>query len=186
MSRINEDNPNINNIDSNNNIPDNPGNKDGGKYTPDQIFYLQMMYIIAILVWIIIIIIFKLYETDVFGWIILLLPFLIFTLCFISLSGIDVEVENFMLQGNFLYFGYIVIVLVITWNKKIKDDKLFHLIGLGLILLMISIIDIWVTKEKLVYVKHFESISETFAAVVFIYTLYYYYFLYIKRREKIE
>jgi len=179
MSRINED---TQVIDNNVVIPDNPGNKDGGKYTPNQIFYLQMMYIIAVLIWVLIIILFKLYETDIIGWVILLLPFLIFTLCFTSLSGIDTEVENFMLQGNFLYFGYIVIVLVITWNKKIKDDKLFHLIGLGLILLMISIIDLWVDKEKLVYIKHFESISETFAAVVFIYTLYYYYFLYIKNK----
>ena len=162
--------------------PTKPGNKDGGKYDPNTIFYLQMMYIIAILIWVIIIVILKLYETDIVGWIILLIPFLVFTICFASLWGVDIEVENFMLQGNFLYFGYIIIALIIGWTGGIKDTKLFHLIGLGLILLMISIIDVWVDKKKLVYVKHFESISQTLAAVIFIFTLYYYYFQYIYKQ----
>jgi len=166
-------------------INKNGGDKDGGKYNPDSIFMLQIMYIIAIILWIIIILIFKLYEIDIIGWILLAIPFIVFIISFISLSGVDDEVEKFMLDGNFLYFGYIIILLIITWGGPIKDSKLINLIGLGIIFLMISIMDIWVPKDVLDCVKHLESIVETLAAVIFIYILYYYYYYhYGKETEK--
>lgn len=157
---------------SNENNSSPPNN---GKYTADNIYYLQIMYIIAIIIWILIIVFLKLYETDIIGWIILLVPIIIFIIGFTSLSGIDQEVEDFMLQTDFLQLGYIIIVIVLMWDKSIKNSKIFHLIGIGLALLVMSMIDVWISKSKLVYMKHFESIVQTMAAVILIFALYYYY-----------
>ena len=168
---------NFNSNNSNNNSSNNSNNDDDddGKYSPDTVYYLQIMYIIAIIVWIAIISFLRLYETSFFGWLILLIPILFFLMAFCSLSGITREVEKFMFQHDFLQFGYIVIVVVLIWDKTIDDEKVFNLVSIGIVLLVLSMLDIWTTENKLVYMKHFQSIVQTIAAVVLIFVLFYYY-----------
>jgi len=176
VSSSDQNNSSKNNDKNNkNNNTNDPSDDDDGTYPPDKIFYLQAMYIIAIIIWILIIFFLKLYETDIIGWIILLTPIVIFIIGFVSLSGINKEVEDFMLQSDFLQFGYIIIVIVLMWDKSIKNNKIFHLVGIGIVLLIVSMLDIWISKEKLIYMKHFESIVQTMAAVILVFALYYYY-----------
>jgi len=177
------DSDNVDNNNSSNSSNNNDNDEDDGSYPQNTIFYLQMMYIIAIILWIIIVIWLKLYNTNFFGFLILAAPIVFFIIAFASLTGINREVENYMLQTDFLQFGYIVVVIVLIWDKTIDDEKIYSLVGIGMVLLVLSMLDIWITKEKLVYMKHFQSIVQTIAAVILIFTLFYYYSLYVCKQE---
>ena len=136
---------------------------------------IKVIYIIVIIIWVIVIWYLGLYKTDIIGWILLLLPILIFGINISELDECTKEVEESMFEGNFLSFGFLIAVILINWNKTEDKTKYFKLLTLGLVLLMLSLVDIWVRKEKLIVFKHIKSIFQTLALFILAYTLYIYY-----------
>ena len=147
-------------------------------YCDDTIKNIEAVYIIAALLWVILIIALNLIKPDIIVLLILLLPLVVFVINFLSLGEFTCSMENQMFKGNFLSFGFIVAIILINWNSPIGDhDKteFFKIIIVALILLMISLVDLWVGKDKMSIVKHVKTALHTASLTLLALALYLYY-----------
>lgn len=147
-------------------------------YPLERVPYIRYVYIIGLLVWIALVCQFKLYKTDVFGWLIILIPIVLFLFGYVNAANITLDVEDEVFQANYLSMGLIVVVPLLTWiNKNYNGNvKCFtSILVLALIITMLSMIDIWVTCDWLRVVKHAKSIMQTIAIVLIVYALYIFY-----------
>ena len=150
--------------------------KKGKTYDVNTVRQIQIIYIIAAVLWIVIIFIFRWYQTGILGLVFLAIPLIVFAFNyhFACLSTTDLEQEMF--QGNFLSFGFLITIILINWTKVGDKSKLFKILMTALILIMLSLIDIWVSKDKLILIKHIRTVLQTSALILLAYALYVYYF----------
>lgn len=148
--------------------------KDECKYNSDIVENIKLIYIIAIISWIILIFILKIYNSDAIGWLFLILPVIVFTINFSNLDGCTETTEKEMFGKDFLSFSFITATLLIDWNKDKDKTKSFKLLVVAVILLILSSIDLWLPKDKLTINKHIRSIFQTSALALLSFTLYTY------------
>ncbi len=141
----------------------------------ENIKQIQLLYILAIVVWIVFVFALKFYKTNLIGIIILLIPFFVFGINYGCIAFNSPEVENFVLKGNFLSFGFLITVIIINWSKVGDKSRLFKILLISLVLIMLSLIDIWVKKDKILLAKHFRTVFQTLALVLLVFALYSYY-----------
>ncbi len=141
----------------------------------EKIKQIQILYILAVVDWIVVIFALKFYDTNLIGIVILLIPFFVFGINFGSVAYHSVEIEDFVFKGNFLSFGFLIVVIIINWSKVGDKSKLFKILLISLVLIMLSLIDIWVKKDKILLAKHFRTIFQTLALVLLVFALYSYY-----------
>lgn len=144
-------------------------------YKEDQVRQVQMLYISATILWIILIFIGGFYETDIAGWIILAIPLAVYAINFNNTCHITKEVENEMFQGNFLSFAFLVVVILINWAKTTDKGKFYRILIVALILITLSLVDIWMSPKQMVISRHFRTILQTAALVLLVFVLYVYY-----------
>lgn len=144
-------------------------------YSDQTVRNIQALYIIAAIVWIVLIFLFRLYDTGPLGWLFLVIPIVAFGINYWYASTTTSEVEGEMFQGNFLSFAFLIVVILINWSKVKHKTKLFKILMVALIFIMISLIDIWVPNEQFIYVKHIRTILQTLGLVLLAYGLYIYY-----------
>lgn len=147
-------------------------------YTDIQLFYIRGLYLIAILIWVLIVIFFRLFDGDIISCIIILLPIVIFALNYCFVGGVDTTLEEQLFQINYLSLGVLLVLPMLSWingGKGQRKDKFIRILVLSIILSMLSMIDIWVSREWLSFVVHLKSIFETVALILMIYALYTYY-----------
>ena len=148
------------------------------KYDETTVRWIQIIYIGALLVWVLFVVFFDLLQSD---WIIILLlfiPVVVFVINFISLGEFMGHLEAEMFRGNFLYFGFIVAIILINWESPVEtQDKtnFFRLVITAFILLMLSIVDLWVGKGTMSLVKHFKTCLHTISLSLLAVALYLYY-----------
>ena len=136
---------------------------------------IQIAYLVAVIVWIIVIFLFNFYETDIIGYIILVIPIIVYGFNFVNVSEITKEVEEEMLRGNFLSFAFLVTIILINWSKIDNKGKYFKILFVALILLMLSLIYVWVRPERMPLERHIRTIFHTAALVLLVFALYTYY-----------
>jgi hypothetical protein len=142
---------------------------------------VQSVYIFSSLFWILLIYLLKLYQTDFFGILILLIPLVIFTISFINSSNINEEVENNLYKANYLSIGLIIVLPLLTWfTNDYKGDtqkriKFISIIIVALTLTLFSLVDIWISKKWYPVVKHVKSVFQTMSITLIIFALYMYY-----------
>lgn len=149
-----------------------------GKYNDNVIMQVRTVYVIATLVWLFIVFFMGFLKDDPIIIFILLIPVAVFAINFVSTGEFTCHIENQMFKGNFLYFGFIVAVILINWNKDISaEDKhdIFRILVLSLILLMFSMIDVWVSAEEQPIVKHIRTTLHTASLTLLAYGLYEFY-----------
>lgn len=144
-------------------------------YSRKNVVNIQVTYIIAAVVWIIVIFLLGLHKTDIIGWIILALPLIVFAVNYVNLTCITPEIENEMLKGNFLSFAFLITVILINWSKIEDKSKYFRILLLSLILLMLSLVDIWVKPENMALMRHIRTILHTTSLALLVLALYLYY-----------
>lgn len=145
---------------------------------PNKVIYLQLIYVVAILFWIFLLAILELYKTDILGAVILAIPFVIFIFGYYNSHVITKDVEDNVFQANYLSIGLLIMLPLMTWiNRDYQGDKrrFTSILVLALILIMVSLLDVWVATEWLPIVKHCKSVLQTTALVMLIYALYTYY-----------
>ncbi len=141
----------------------------------ENIKQIQLLYILAVIAYIIVIFYFEFYQSDAVGIVILLIPIFVFYINYGSVHQHSDEIEEFVLKGNFLSFGFLIVVIIINWSKVGDKKKLFRILLISLILIMLSLIDIWVRKDKILLSKHFRTVFQTIALVFLVFALYSYY-----------
>lgn len=144
-------------------------------YCRKTVVNIQITYIIAAVIWIVLIFVFGLYKADIVGWIILAIPLVVFAVNYVNLTCITQEIEGEMLKGNFLSFAFLITVILINWSKIEDKSKYFRILLLALIFLMLSLVDIWVKPENMPLMRHIRTIFHTASLTLLVFALYLYY-----------
>ena len=148
------------------------------RYSYDTIRWIQAIYIIASLLWVILIVVMGLWTEDWIILLILLIPMVVFVINFISLNDFMCSSEDQMFRGNFLSFAFLVAIILINWNTPMGNhDKteFFKILIVSFILLMISLVDLWVSQENMSVVKHIKTSLTTASLTLLALALYLYY-----------
>jgi hypothetical protein len=147
-------------------------------YDSNRTKYICYVYIFAVFVWIGIIYALKLYRTDLLGWFILIIPFVVFAISYGSIESVSVEIENEVFRVNYLSVGIIIVIpLLSILNRDYTGDRkqFAGILVLAIIAAMLSMIDIWVNRRTLSIVRHIRSVFQTYALSLLIFALYLYY-----------
>jgi hypothetical protein len=151
---------------------------DHDHYDDRVVSYIQSVYIIASLLWVLLIFILDLWKNDLVVAGILLLPIIVYLINFVSLGEFTCSMEDQMFRGNFLSFGFLVAIILINWNTPLgHHDKteFFKILIVAFILLMISLLDLWVDQCKMSVVKHIKTALHTASLSLLALALYLYY-----------
>ncbi len=142
------------------------------KYEKHTIFWTRIIYLIAIVIWLILIIYTGFYRLH--GAFILAIPFIIFVIGIINASCLSTDVEEYMFAANFLTIGLLLALPLLNWTCKgySGDKRLFTLIiVLAITLSIFSMYDIWVPIKWLSVYKHIRSCFQTLSLTLVIFGL---------------
>jgi len=149
--------------------------KDKSKYKDNQITTIRVVYLISVVIWLVIIYLCRFYESDWVGILILLAPIFIFAISYYYVEYNTTDIENEMLNGNVLSFVFLVTSILIKWTEITHKRKILLAMMISIVLIMGSLIDVWVSKSKVIIIKHIRSIFNTTALALLIYALYEHY-----------
>ena len=159
---------------------DNAGgkNKDGNNgYGRRKTFILEMIYIVAIVVWMIVI--FWIYSKqserlDEISSLILSVPLVVYLISMVNVSRVEKGTEERYFAITYLMIGLLVVIPLLTWtHQNIKEyGKIAPLVIIAIILAILSVVDVWVPMKWIVIVKHVRSILQVAALTLIIYALY--------------
>jgi hypothetical protein len=155
-----------------------PKGDDRRYYTPEQVEMVQWVYIVALVAWIFIICAFRLWDTDFIGWVILAIPLVIFFSGYANADHLTVEIEKENFQANYFTIGLVLILPLLTWVKKGyhgDSDHFIRILVFAIIIILLSLLDIWVEKQYMTVAKHVKSVFQTIAIVLIIYAFYSFY-----------
>lgn len=142
---------------------------------------IQSIYIVSAVLWLCLILVLRLYRTDLPGYFILSIPLFVFAFGFVNSNGLSADVEEDMFKANYLSIGLLVVLPLLTWfNNDYKGSgekrrQFMTLIIVALILTMLSLVDVWVPKKWVTLVKHVKSVLQTASLALIIFALYTYY-----------
>lgn len=142
---------------------------------------IRLVYIIATVVWLVLVFFFGLIKPDLVIIFFLLIPVIVYAINFTFLCKTTCHVEDQMFRSNFLYFAFIVAIILFSWNKSLNRDQkgnLFAIVVLALILLMISMVDIWLQVEDMPIIKHIRTTLHTASLALLALALYIFYIYY--------
>lgn len=148
------------------------------KYGRNKTRTIQLTYIIASILWILLIAVTGLYQTTLLGYLILTIPLCVFGFGFINAQHLTVEVEENVFTANSLSIGLLILLPLLTEVDKSfnKNKKIFtRAMIIAVVLAMFSLIDVWVQPKMLSVTKHIKSILQTLALTLLVYALYMYY-----------
>ena len=152
------------------------------------------IYFVGIIMWIIFIVILKLYKgivglhkgLSILAVFIIAIPLAVFLLgIFNSASSATISTE--LVGSTYLSSGLLVIAALLTWvSKDYTGDReqFVSVMVIGIFLLLLSTIDIWVRDSWVFYLIHIRSVIETMGLVLILFTLHLYLSNYDKAMEK--
>lgn len=143
---------------------------------------IKVLYGISFVLWVVLIIALGLWRTDTFGWIVLLVPPLVFLFGYVNADDLTVEVEDHMFEANYLSVGLIIVLPLLMWingqqgERSTPNDRrqFIQIVVVALVLSMLSMIDLWVPRESVSLIKHGKSILQTASITLLIYALYWF------------
>ena len=147
-------------------------------YNDNVVKKVQGVYIIASLLWIVLIVTLGLWKHDYVALLLLLIPIIVYTINFVSVPDFSCSMEDQMFRGNLLSFGFLVAIILINWNSSVtKENKteFFRILIVAFVLLMISLIDLWVSPDNMSIAKHVETTLHTASLSLLALGLYLYY-----------
>ena len=144
-------------------------------YKADTVKKIQILYIISAIIWVLLVAWLIRTTPDVATWGLILLPLIVFGINYYYVGTCTSETEGEMFTGNFLSFAFLIAALLISWTKLGAAEKYFRILAISIILIMFSLIDLWVPKDKWVIYKHFRTILHTSALALLSLALYLYY-----------
>jgi len=149
----------------------------GARYTDSTVKQIKTIYIIAIILWLVLIVVLGLFCMDIIVLALLSIPLVAFIISYLNICHCDGLTEGEMFKGNFVPFASLVVIVMINWNSPAISDKsrFFKIIITAFILLMLSLVDIWVRKDRMTLAKHVKTCLQTAALSLLATALYVYY-----------
>lgn len=150
------------------------------EYEDDVKVVIQAVYLLAIFLWVVFILYFEIYkEMDLIILFFLTIPIILFIVSFFSVNILTRDSQDGVLNGNYLTFGFLIVIIMINWNSPnkelINNSNFLKLILIAFILIMLSMLDIWVSEKWLSLIIHIRTILLTAALVILSMSLYVFY-----------
>lgn len=142
-------------------------------------YWIGTIYITLLVLWIVIVSMFRFLELGVAGGLICAIPFIAFI---ISMYFADQHEQDDqspdIVVGGFLTFCLLIVAILTNWNTKNIQEKtsFFQIIVIGVILIMFSMIEVWLPKDYDPIMKYYRSGLRILAVTLFIIALYKYYY----------
>ena len=158
--------------------------KECSYYSKKNVSLIEAIYVLSVFLWIILIFLLDLMETDIIVCMFLMIPVIVYGINMVHVKDFPCVLEDQMFKGNFLSFGFLITVILLNWNSPLEShdkSKFFQILVVAFILLMISLIDVWVDEERFAIVKHIKTSLNTAAVVLLALALYLYYDYYQKQ-----
>lgn len=147
---------------------------DDNCYSMDTVKQIQILYIIAAIIWIVLVFYLSL-TYNILTYTFIIIPLIVFGINYFYASKNNNEVESEMFKGNFLSFVFLIIAIIISWTKTETDHKYYKIALVSIILIVLSLYDVWLPKDKLPLAKHFRTIAQTASISVLIIAIVSYY-----------
>lgn len=149
-------------------------------YEDDVKVVIQAVYLLAIFLWVVFILYFEIYkEMDLIILFFLAIPIILFIVSFFSVNVLTRDSQEGVLNANYLSFGFLIVIIMINWNSPNKElvnnSNFLKLILIAFILMMLSMLDIWVSEKWLTLIIHIRTILLTAALVILSMSLYVFY-----------
>lgn len=138
---------------------------------------LTYIYIVAIILWFVIIFLLGLFCDDILAILILMIPPIIFIFTIFNFSDCVKEVEAELLQTDILPFGVIIITILLSEDRNKYSTFMTKITTAGVVLLFLNMSDFWVSKYDHRIIKHIKSILRIMSLALFTYLFYAYYFI---------
>lgn len=138
--------------------------------THEQVFYVRLLYTVAVVVWIFIIYIFRLISHgNIFGYFVIPIPIVIFALGFLSAPNFTPYVRSEMLRSDMTAIA--LLFITILFNKSTTNTRHNGIVLLSAILILLSIVDVWTGEAGVPVSLVLKSILRTLAMSLLIYAL---------------
>lgn len=136
---------------------------------------IQIFYIIASVLWLLLIYFTRILDNvDIVSMSILAIPIIVYLINYEGCTHFKKDSECDLFKGNYLSFAFLIAVIFINWNKDARNESVFRIMFIAIILIMVSLIDIWVDKDALYLFKHIKSSLQTAALTLLAFALYNY------------
>lgn len=146
--------------------------KYNNKYSPRSASTIRIIYLIAIVIWFLVVYWGGFYKSGIMANFILLFPVLVFGLAYHHVNNHTTDIIHRMLKGNIVSFLFLTVSLLVNWFKIGDKKKVYKAMMIAIIFIMISLVDYWIPKKDLVFLIHIKTISQTLAIVMLTYALY--------------
>lgn len=146
-------------------------------YSEETIETARNLYLVAILVWIIILIICRFNYIGIIGLIILLIPIPVFLINYFNITKCTKTQEGIVLKSNILTFTLLIVTVLINY-KIIQNNhrpEFLRVLTLAILLLMLSLVDLWLPPSKYFIALNIKTMLQTAALALLAFVLYLYY-----------
>lgn len=133
---------------------------------------IKQIYIFAIILWIILILLLKLYTKSFLGIIVIMIPFFVFIFDYFYTECPNVETETLMLGGNYLTFAFLISSIIIHWVPNV-GSRIYPIVSVAIFFMLLSLLDLWVNKRDIIILKHIRTICNTFVLTLFTFVIIY-------------
>ena len=150
------------------------------RYSPELVTIIRIIYILAILLWILLIYMLDLMKwSKGYGLIFILIPFVVFGIGIANAAVLDEDIENNIFQTSYLTLGVLIVLPLLTWlgqgTSAADRYEVVEIVLVALIFTLLAMVDVWARREWISVIRHLRSIFQTFALVLLLLALYLFY-----------
>jgi hypothetical protein len=141
---------------------------------------ITITYIVLSIIWIIIICVFKLYDTDIIGWLIIAIPFIVF-----AIGAYNSDVPNapnaVIAADNTLSLGVLLVIPLLAWVDRNNFDthssrnRFIGIVLIAIVMYLLSYVVLWVPERFIPIANRVTTAFSTMSAILLIYAIYLYY-----------
>lgn len=135
-------------------------------------FIVQVIYIIATVIWILLLFYLQVYKHDsVVGYLILIIPIFVFAMGYLSVGKITKNVRGQMFKADVVSITVLFITAVLAGAGQ-ETHFTYHIMVVAAVLVLLSLIDIWAGIKTVEIVQAVKSVFQTMAITLIMYVIY--------------
>jgi hypothetical protein len=108
-------------------------------------------------------------------FLILCIPYILFLINFTFTEDLVDESENDVIASNYISLGILLVIPLLSWIKQDETitnlSKFIKIALVSIVLSLLSLIDFWIPKKSVVFMKSLRSIFSTISIVLIVYAI---------------
>ena len=143
------------------------------QYNIKQIKQIKNVYLIAAVTWIFGCFLLRAYKApNAFGVVILLIPLVLYGIAYTHVPRITRHVEDHASVNNLLVIAVVFLTVLFEVSHRRKHHNTIYIMLVALILIIVSMDDVWMGKRAFAVIRHVKSAARTAALTLLIYVIY--------------